>query len=155
MNAHPSSSEDGKFAVVTQRYHRKLHAFKRGTHRKKGYHFKSETDTEVVAHLLEDKYDGDLGKYQFAACSIVLMVRMLEIICADEPDKIICTKKKTHWLSALAKGKTSLPPIFQQSLTTRDTYILSDGELAIVTRDNVSVFDREGNTIDKEVFHVN
>ena len=37
---------------------------------------------------------------------------------------------------------------------TRDTYILSDGELAIVTRDNVSVFDREGNAIDKEVFHV-
>ena len=56
----------------------------------------------------------------------------------------------------MAKGEnfvaSDIPAIINY---TRDTYILSDGELAIVTRDNVSVFDREGNAIDKEVFHVN
>ena len=55
----------------------------------------------------------------------------------------------------MAKGEnfvaSDIPAIINY---TRDTYILSDGELAIVTRDNVSVFDREGNAIDKEVFHV-
>ena len=84
----------------------------------KGYHFKSETDTEVVAHLLEDMYDGDFVGTVRRMLARVDGAYALEIICADEPDKIICTKKKIHWLSVLAKAKTLLPPIFQQSLTT-------------------------------------
>ena len=79
----------------------------------------------------------------------------LEIICADEPDKIICTKKENPLVIGLGKGEnfvaSDIPAIINY---TRDTYILNDGELAIVTRDNVSVFDRAGHAIDKEVFHV-
>ena len=122
----------------------------------KGYHFKSETDTEVVAHLLEDMYDGDFVGTVRRMLARVDGAYALEIICADEPDKIICTKKENPLVIGLGKGEnfvaSDIPAIINY---TRDTYILSDGELAIVTRDNVSVFDREGNPVDKEVFHVN
>ena len=154
MNAHPHASEDGKFAVVHNGIIENYMPLKEELI-KKGYHFKSETDTEVVAHLLADMYDGDFVDTVRRMLARVDGAYALEIICADEPDKIICTKKENPLVIGLGKGEnfvaSDIPAIINY---TRDTYILSDGELAIVTRDNVSVFDREGNAIDKEVFHV-
>lgn len=154
MNSHPHSSEDGKFAVVHNGIIENYMPLKEELI-EKGYHFKSETDTEVVAHLLADMYDGDFVSTVRRMLARVDGAYALEIICADEPDKIICTKKENPLVIGLGKGEnfvaSDIPAIINY---TRDTYILSDGELAIVTRDNVSVFDREGNAIDKEVFHV-
>ena len=155
MNAHPHSSEDGKFALVHNGIIENYMPLKEELI-EKGYHFKSETDTEVVAHLLEDMYDGNFVSTVRRMLDRVDGAYALEIICADEPDKIICTKKENPLVIGLGKGEnfvaSDIPAIINY---TRDTYILNDGELAIVTRDNVSVFDRKGNTIDKEVFHVN
>ena len=155
MNAHPHSSEDGKFAVVHNGIIENYMPLKEELI-EKGYHFKSETDTEVVAHLLEDMYDGDFVSTVRRMLDRVDGAYALEIICADEPDKIICTKKENPLVIGLGKGEnfvaSDIPAIINY---TRDTYILNDGELAIVTRDNVSVFDRKGNAIDKEVFHAN
>ena len=154
MNAHPHASEDGKFAVVHNGIIENYMPLKEELI-EKGYHFKSETDTEVVAHLLADMYDGDFVGTVRRMLARVDGAYALEIICADEPDKIICTKKENPLVIGLGKGEnfvaSDIPAIINY---TRDTYILSDNELAIVTRDNVSVFDREGNAIDKEVFHV-
>lgn len=154
MNSHPHSSEDGKFAVVHNGIIENYMPLKEELI-EKGYYFKSETDTEVVAHLLADMYDGDFVGTVRRMLARVDGAYALEIICADEPDKIICTKKENPLVIGLGKGEnfvaSDIPAIINY---TRDTYILSDGELAIVTRDNVSVFDREGNAIDKEVFHV-
>lgn len=154
MNAHPHVSEDGKFAVVHNGIIENYMPLKEELI-EKGYHFKSETDTEVVAHLLEDMYDGDFVSTVRRMLDRVDGAYALEIICADEPDKIICTKKENPLVIGLGKGEnfvaSDIPAIINY---TRDTYILNDGELAIVTRDNVSVFDRAGHAIDKEVFHV-
>ena len=154
MNSHPHSSEDGKFAVVHNGIIENYMPLKEELI-EKGYHFKSETDTEVVAHLLADMYDGDFVGTVRRMLARVDGAYALEIICADEPDKIICTKKENPLVIGLGKGEnfvaSDIPAIINY---TRDTYILSDGELAIVTRDNVSVFDREGNAVDKEIFHV-
>ena len=154
MNSHPHSSEDGKFAVVHNGIIENYMPLKEELI-EKGYHFKSETDTEVVAHLLADMYDGDFVGTVRRMLDRVDGAYALEIICADEPDKIICTKKENPLVIGLVKGEnfvaSDIPAIINY---TRDTYILNDGELAIVTRDNVSVFDRDGNAIDKEVFHV-
>ena len=155
MNAHPHASEDGKFAVVHNGIIENYMPLKEELI-EKGYHFKSETDTEVVAHLLEDMYDGDFVSTVRRMLDRVDGAYALEIICADEPDKIICTKKENPLVIGLGKGEnfvaSDIPAIINY---TRDTYILNDGELAIVTHDNVSVFDRAGHAIDKEVFHVN
>ncbi|MDY5714861.1 MAG: glutamine--fructose-6-phosphate transaminase (isomerizing) [Veillonella caviae] len=154
MNAHPHASEDGKFAVVHNGIIENYMPLKEELIAK-GYHFKSETDTEVVAHLLADMYDGD---FVGTVCRMLARVDgayALEIICSDEPDKIICTKKENPLVIGLGKGEnfvaSDIPAIINY---TRDTYILNDGELAIVTRDGVAISDRAGNPVNKEVYHV-
>ena len=84
MNAHPHASEDGKFVVVHNGIIENYMPLKEELIEKE-YHFKSETDTEVVAHLLEDINDGDFLWYCTPHASSLLTVRMLfEIICVDE-----------------------------------------------------------------------
>ncbi|WP_277302211.1 glutamine--fructose-6-phosphate transaminase (isomerizing) [Veillonella caviae] len=154
MNSHPHASEDGKFAVVHNGIIENYMPLKEELIAK-GYHFKSETDTEVVAHLLADMYDGDFVGTVRRMLARVDGAYALEIICSDEPDKIICTKKENPLVIGLGKGEnfvaSDIPAIINY---TRDTYILNDGELAIVTRDGVAISDRAGNPVNKEVYHV-
>lgn len=154
MNAHPHVSEDGKFAVVHNGIIENYMPLKEELIAK-GYHFKSETDTEVVAHLLADMYDGDFVGTVRRMLARVDGAYALEIICSDEPDKIICTKKENPLVIGLGKGEnfvaSDIPAIINY---TRDTYILNDGELAVVTRDGVAISDRAGNPVNKEVYHV-
>ena len=154
MNSHPHADENMKFAVVHNGIIENYMPLKEDL-LQKGYHFKSETDTEVIAHLLADMYDGNFEGTVRRMLDRVDGAYALEIICADEPDKIICTKKENPLVIGLGKGEnfvaSDIPAIINY---TRDTYILSDGEIAIVTKDSVSVSDRAGNPINKKVFHV-
>ena len=154
MNSHPHADENMKFAVVHNGIIENYMPLKEEL-LQKGYHFKSETDTEVIAHLLADMYDGNFEGTFRRMLDRVDGAYALEIICADEPDKIICTKKENPLVIGLGKGEnfvaSDIPAIINY---TRDTYILSDGEIAIVTKDSVSVSDRAGNPINKKVFHV-
>ena len=154
MNSHPHADENMKFAVVHNGFIENYMPLKEEL-LQKGYHFKSETDTEVIAHLLADMYDGNFEGTVRRMLDRVDGAYALEIICADEPDKIICTKKENPLVIGLGKGEnfvaSDIPAIINY---TRDTYILSDGEIAIVTKDSVSVSDRAGNPINKKVFHV-
>ena len=154
MNSHPHADENMKFAVVHNGIIENYMPLKEEL-LQKGYHFKSETDTEVIAHLLADMYDGNFEGTVRRMLDCVDGAYALEIICADEPDKIICTKKENPLVIGLGEGEnfvaSDIPAIINY---TRDTYILSDGEIAIVTKDSVSVSDRAGNPINKKVFHV-
>ena len=154
VNSHPHFNMDRTIAVVHNGIIENYMELKEEL-QAEGVVFLSQTDTEVVAHLLEDMYDGDFVGTVRRMLARVDGAYALEIICSDEPDKIICTKKENPLVIGLGKGEnfvaSDIPAIINY---TRDTYILSDGEMAIVTRDTVSVFDREGNAIDKEVFHV-
>ena len=154
MNSHPHADEKLKFAVVHNGIIENYMPLKEEL-LQKGYHFKSETDTEVIAHLLADMYDGNFEGTVRRMLDRVDGAYALEIICADEPDKIICTKKENPLVIGLGEGEnfvaSDIPAIINY---TRDTYILSDGEIAIVTKDSVSVSDRAGNPINKKVFHV-
>ena len=154
MNSHPHADENMKFAVAHNGIIENYMSLKEEL-LQKGYHFKSETDTEVIAHLLADMYDGNFEGTVRRMLDRVDGAYALEIICADEPDKIICTKKENPLVIGLGKGEnfvaSDIPAIINY---TRDTYILSDGEIAIVTKDSVSVSDRAGNPINKKVFHV-
>ncbi|WP_251424710.1 glutamine--fructose-6-phosphate transaminase (isomerizing) [Veillonella agrestimuris] len=154
MNSHPHASEDHKFAVVHNGIIENYMPLKEELIAK-GYEFKSETDTEVVAHLLADMYDGDFVGTVRRMLDRVDGAYALGIICSDEPDKIICTKKENPLVIGLGKGEnfiaSDIPAIINY---TRDTYILNDGELAIVTRDSVAISDRNGNPVDKEIYHV-
>uniref|UniRef100_A0A1G9VDN5 Glutamine--fructose-6-phosphate aminotransferase [isomerizing] n=1 Tax=Dendrosporobacter quercicolus TaxID=146817 RepID=A0A1G9VDN5_9FIRM len=154
-NSHPHTDCSGKFVVVhngiIENYlHLKEELLT------KGHTFASETDTEVVAHLLEEHYDGNLESTVKKILTLIEGSYSLVFMSEDEPDKIICTKQDNPLVIGLGEGEnfiaSDIPAIISR---TRKTYILSDGELAIVTKDSVWVMNRQGVPVTKKVFEVN
>ena len=153
-NSHPHTDCHGDFVVVhngiIENY---LHIKERLL--AKGHVFLSETDTEVVAHLVEEYYQGDfvaavtnvLAEIQ-GSYSLVFMSRF-------DPDKIVCTKQDNPLVIGLGEGEnfiaSDIPAIINR---TRRTFILSDGEMAVVTKDSVWVTNRMGVPVSKKVFEV-
>lgn len=154
MNAHPHTDAKGLFAVVHNGIVENYLPIKEELI-KKGYEFKSETDTEVVAHLLADLYDGDFEGTVRRVLQRIEGSYSLVFLCADDPSRIICTKKDNPLVIGLGKGEnfiaSDIPAIINH---TRDTFIMNDGEVAVVTKDSVRVSDLAGNLINKKVYHV-
>ena len=71
---------------------------------KKGHQFKSETDTEVVAHLMADQYNGNFEETVRKVLHIIQGSYSLVFLCAKEPDEIICAKKNNPLVIGLGKG---------------------------------------------------
>ncbi len=155
VNSHPHADCSGKFVVVhngiVENY---LHLKEKLI--AKGHIFISETDTEVVAHLLEEHYDGDFEAAVKKVLSEIEGSYALVFMSEYEPDKIICSKQDNPLVIGLGEGEnfiaSDIPAIINR---TRKTYILSDGEMATVTKDSVWVMTRLGVPITKKVFEVN
>ncbi len=155
VNAHPHTDEKGDFAIVHNGIIENYMELKEEL-LKKGYHFKSETDTEVVAHLCADMYDGDFTSTVRKVLSRLRGSYSLVFMCKFEPDKIICSKKDNPLIVGLGQGENYIASDIPAILSyTRKTYIMNDGEIAIVMKDNVWVTDLEGKPISKKVFEVN
>ena len=155
INAHPHMDESGQFAVVHNGIIENYMPLKQAL-LKKGHHFLSETDTEIVPHLMADLWDGDFESTVRKVLHTIQGSYSLVFLCAKDPSKLICAKKNNPLVIGLGKGEnyiaSDIPAIINK---TRDTYILSDGEMAIVEPDKVTVKDLEGKKINKEVFRVN
>lgn len=154
-NAHPHTDDTGKFVVVHNGIIENYLKLKEDLI-KKGHIFLSETDTEVVAHLMADLYDGDFEATVKKVLRLIKGSYSLVFMCEYEPDKIICTKKDNPLIIGLGEGEnfiaSDIPAIISH---TRRTYIMSDGEIATVTTDGVWVQDINGTPISKKVFVVN
>ena len=154
-NAHPHADCHGDFVVVhngiVENY---LHIKERLI--EKGHKFVSETDTEVVAHLVEEYYEGDFVEAVKKVLAEIRGSYSLVFISKHEPDKIICTKQDNPLVIGLGEGEnfiaSDIPAIIHR---TRRTSILSDGEMAVVTKDSVWVTNRQGTPVSKKVFEVN
>lgn len=155
VNAHPHTDEKGNFAIVHNGIIENYMELKEEL-LAKGYHFKSETDTEVVAHLCADMYDGDFTRTVRNVLARLRGSYSLVFMCKFEPDKIICSKKDNPLIVGLGNGEnyiaSDIPAILNY---TRKTYIMNDGEIAIVQKDKVWVTDLAGKPISKKVFEVN
>jgi glutamine---fructose-6-phosphate transaminase (isomerizing) len=120
-----------------------------------GYEFVSETDTEVVAHLVDYYYKGDIVKAVMDALDKIEGAYALGIVCSKEPDKIVAVRKDSPLIVGLGKGESfiasDIPAILAQ---TRDIYLLNDKEIVVLTRDKVEIMTKEGLPIEKEIFHV-
>ena len=154
-NAHPHMDGSGKFVVVHNGIIENYLSLKEELITK-GHVFLSETDSEVVAHLLEDPYDGDFEETVKKVLKLIKGSYSLVFMCQYEPDKIICTKKDNPLVIGLGEGEnfiaSDIPAIINH---TRRTFIMSDGEIATVTADGVWVQDINGTPISKKVFEVN
>lgn len=155
VNSHPHSDCTGNFVVVHNGIIENYMHLKEQLIAK-GHVFTSETDTEVVAHLLEEHYAGDFEAAVKKVLADITGSYALVFMSKFEPDKIICTKQDNPLVIGLGEGEnfiaSDIPAIINR---TRRTYILSDGEMAVVTKDTVWVTNRQGVPITKKVFEVN
>ena len=154
-NSHPHTDESGDFVVVHNGIIENYLMLKEKLIAK-GQKFSSDTDTEIVAHLFADFYEGDMEEAVKKVLKTIEGSYSLVFMCGAEPDKLICTKKDNPLIIGLGEGEnfiaSDIPAIIAK---TRRTYIMSDGEIATVTKDGVWVQDINGTPITKKVFEVN
>ena len=154
VNSHPHTDCTGKFTVVHNGIIENYLELKEDLIAK-GHVFTSETDTEVVAHLLEEHYQGNFEEAVKKVLAEIEGSYALVFLSEEDPDKLICTKQDNPLVIGLGEGEhfiaSDIPAIIKR---TRRTYILSDGEMAIVTKDAVWVMNRQGVPVTKKVFEV-
>ena len=121
----------------------------------KGYQFRSETDTEVMAHLLRDNYDGDMLGTIGKVIPMIKGSYAFGIVCKDEPDTIYCTRKDSQLIVGQCAHGTVLasdiPAILEY---TRDVYLMDEHEIAKMTPNSVSFYDLDGTQHEKKSMHV-
>lgn len=154
VNSHPHNSQNGKISVVHNGIIENYLELKKML-LEKGYHFKSETDTEVVAQLFEDLYDGDMVSTTRKLLEKIRGAYALGILCTDHPDTLIAVRKDCPLLIGLGKGEnyiaSDIPALLEY---TREYYLLEANEIAVLQADGVKLFDLDGREIQKEVYHV-
>ena len=153
-NSHPHCSEDGLIALVHNGIIENYQEL-RAELISKGYHFLSETDTEVIAHLIRDCYQGDFLNAVIDAVKQLKGAYALAIVCANEPDKVIAVRKDSPLVIGLGKGEnfiaSDIPAILEY---TRDVYLIDNGTIAVLTNKSVSLFDENKCPTEKEIYHV-
>jgi glucosamine--fructose-6-phosphate aminotransferase (isomerizing) len=153
-NAHPHSSVNKEISVVHNGIIENYMSLKDEL-QALGHVFVSDTDTEVIAHLLNELYTGDLVETIQIALKRMKGSYALAVLCANEPDKIVAVRKDSPLIVGLGDGEnfiaSDIPAILNY---TREVYLLDNGEMAVLTADHIQVMDSAGNTIDKEVFVV-
>ena len=122
---------------------------------KKGHKFKSSTDTEVIVHLIEDNYNGDIEEATRKALKQIEGSYALGVICAKEPDKLIAARNESPLIIGLGKDEnfiaSDVPAILKY---TKKVIYLENNEMAILTKNNCSIKNIDGNKIEKKVVEI-
>ena len=156
LNAHPHTSADGVISIV----HNGIienYAELKAKLQSQGVVFQSQTDTEVVVHLIDKFYkeEKDIFKAVLKAVHTLEGSYALGVICKDYPDRIISCRKESPLIVGLGKDEnfiaSDVPAILEH---TRDVYYLGEKEIAVLYADHVDLFNFEGEKIIKEPSHV-
>ena len=153
-NAHPHMSEDGKFAIVHNGIIENFAALREELIAK-GFRFRSETDTEVIVHLLDLYYDGDLKKAVMKTIARLEGAYALGILCAEEDGRLFATRHAAPLILGVGVGEN----FFGSDVTalvahTKNVIYLEEGEIADLTPEGITVYDAVGRTIEKEIAHI-
>lgn len=156
INAHPHTNVSGTIAIVHNgiiENYAKLKAWLQ----EQGIVFRSQTDTEVVAHLINYFYEQE--KDIFAAVQKALQKLegsyALGVVCKDYPDRIVAARKESPLIIGLGKGENFLasdvPAVLEH---TREVYYLDQKQIAVMYSDHVDLYDENGTKVIKEPSHV-
>lgn len=154
VNSHPHLSNDGKIAVVHNGIIENYAELKEALEAE-GFHFRSETDTEVIPNLLQ-KYDQ--GDFLATVEKVVCLLKgsyALAIIHQRDPGRIIVVRKDSPLVIGVGVGEnfiaSDIPAILEY---TRMVYILEDGDIAVVSREGVEIRDGEGRPVSKDPLNI-
>jgi len=154
-NAHPHLDCTGRFAVVHNGIIENYQEIKEWL-LSRGHRFKSETDSEVLSHLVEEFYRGELLPAVRAAVARLKGAYAFVVLCRDNPDLLVGVKKDSPLVVGLLDREYFLAsdiPAFLEH--TRRAYIINDGEYVIVKPEGVTVIDSAGREVAKEVLQIN
>ncbi|HYL29642.1 MAG TPA: glutamine--fructose-6-phosphate transaminase (isomerizing) [Gemmatimonadales bacterium] len=150
-NAHPHTDQSGRIAVIHNGIIENASALRKALEQR-GHGFKSETDTEVLAHLVGEFYRGNLEEAVAAALRDVDGAYGLAFVSADEPDVLVAARKGSPLLVGVGENEwfvaSDASPLLQY---TRSVIYLDDGEMAVLTRDGYRIRNLETAKIDKPV----
>jgi glucosamine--fructose-6-phosphate aminotransferase (isomerizing) len=156
LNSHPHTNASGTIAVVHNgiiENYAKLKAWLQD----QGVVFKSQTDTEVIAHLINYFYEktGEIFKAVLETLHRLEGSYALGVLCTKYPDRLIAARKESPLIVGLGKGEnfiaSDVPAVLEY---TRDVYYLNQNELAVLYNDHVDLFDSDGNKVVREPSHV-
>ena len=154
-NSHPHLSGDEKFSIVHNGIIENYAVLKEELI-EKGHTFLSETDTEVVAHLLEDNYDGNMLKTIAKTIDMLKGSYALGIISTNEPNVLYAVRNASPLIVGVSDCgnmiASDIPAILP---VTRDIIYLENDELVRITDNCVEVFDKEQNKIEKQISTIN
>ena len=154
VNAHPHTDDGNTFAVVHNGIIENYLDLKRELE-EKGHRFRSDTDTEVIAHLLAENYKGDLLESVLKTVKRLKGAFAFAVITIKEPDKIIGVKKGSPLIVGIGRGENFLASDIPAILPyTKNVISLDDGEVAVLTKDRVEIYNFEGLPVSKEIFVV-
>lgn len=155
-NSHPHTSMDGAISIV----HNGIienYADLKAKLQAQGIVFQSQTDTEVIVHLIDKFYaeQKDIFKAVIQTLHAVEGSYAIGVLCKDYPDRIICARKESPLVVGLGKGEnfiaSDVPALLEH---TRDVYYLDEREIAVLYTDHVDLFNFEGEKIIKQPSHV-
>lgn len=156
LNAHPQTNVSGTIAVVHNGIIENYVKLKNWL-QSQGVVFKSQTDTEVVAHLINYYYelDGDIFNAVLQAAGKLEGSYALGVVCKDFPDRIIAARKECPLIVGVGNGEnfiaSDVPPVLEY---TREVYFLEQNEIAVLYSDHVDLFNENGEKIIREPTHI-
>jgi len=154
-NAHPHTDCTGKIAVVHNGIIENYISLKEWL-QAQGHVFSSQTDTEVLPHLIEEFFEGDLLDAVLKATSKLEGSFAMAVVSSHEPNKLVAVRQDSPLVVGLGEGEyflaSDIPALLKH---TRLTYILNDGEVAVLEPGGVTVMDRQRNKINKKVLEIN
>ena len=156
INAHPHLNEEETIAIVHNGIIENYQEIREWLATEYGIKFKSETDTEVIAHLIGLFYNGDLLDAVNKAVAEMSGAYAIAAIAADEPDKIVAVRKDAPLIAGIGDGfnfiASDIPAVLKY---VRDVYLIENNETVVLTKDNIVIYDENGNKVDREVYVVN
>ena len=154
LNAHPHTDIKGGIAVVHNgiiENHESLRRYLQG----QGCVFVSQTDTEVVAHLLSVLYEGDMKAAILKAMGMLEGSYALGVLCDAEPNQLFCARHESPLVVGAKEGEAFIASDIPAMLShTRDVIFLQDKELAVLSAQGVQVYDQFGGARRHELYHV-
>lgn len=155
VNAHPHANADDSIAIVHNGIIENYQEIKEWLIREKGVVFKSETDSEVIAHLIGVFHEGDLLKAVNKAVAEMRGAYAVCAIAAAEPDKIVAVRKDAPLVAGIGKGfnfiASDIPALLKY---VRQVYLIENNETVVLTKDNITIYNERGQKVNRDVFHV-
>ncbi|HDK7161475.1 TPA: glutamine--fructose-6-phosphate transaminase (isomerizing) [Clostridium botulinum] len=154
VNSHPHLNMDETIAVVHNGIIENYMEIKEWL-ASEGVKFKSETDTEVIAHLVDHYYEGDLLQAVFKAIKKLRGAYALGVVCKDNPEQLVAVRKDSPLIVGIGENEnfiaSDVPAILKY---TRDVYFLDNGEVVTLEKDKIKIYNEKEEEITKEPFHV-